>query len=300
MSTNCRSLVEVQKTIPVLARQQAAQQSYRAHSATTLAGRDQLILQELPMVRYIAKRIHDRLPPSVLLDDLIHTGILGLMEAIQHYDPGKHVDLGAYAKHRIRGAILDSLRDLDWGSRQLRRKGRELDEARDRLQAKLGRTAEEMELAKEAGFGVDELRQLQENLLRLVLSTIHEQEVDSEKGESLEQQPASAEFDPFSVCLRGEVQELLQEAIGELPERERQGLALYYYEELTMKEVGMVLGVGEARVSQLHTAATLRLRGFLEGTMASRREPLTFPPGKERLSKTSLAQETAAFQGISC
>jgi RNA polymerase sigma factor FliA len=291
------TLLQPWDKVPGRSAQKAAQQAYRAQPAPTPAERDELILQELPRVRYIAKRIHDRLPPSVSLDDLIHIGILGLMEAIQHYDPGKHVDLGAYAKHRIRGAILDSLRDLDWGPRMLRKKGRDLDHVRDCLQSKLGRAAEETELAKEAGVTVKELRHLEESLLRLGLSALHEQEIDDEKGESLEQRPATAELDPFSICLRGEVKELLQEAIGELPERERQVLAPYYYEELTMKEVGMVLGVGEARVSQLHSAALGRLRGSLKGAMKSRCEKDPAPGATLPLPRAHGVQRNAGRAG---
>ena len=223
-----------------------------------------MILQELPRVRYIAKRIHDRLPRSVSLDDLIHNGVLGLIEAVNNFDPGKHIDLGVYAKHRIRGAILDSLREMDWGPRLLRKKGRDLEKAREQIQARLGRRAEENELAEAAGLSIDELRLLEEKLLRLDLSAVHEQEVDDENGKSLDNLPSNSIPDPFALCLRGEVKEMLQAAIGELPDRERQVLALYYYEELTMKEVGVVLGVGEARVSQLHASAVNRLRSTLE------------------------------------
>jgi RNA polymerase sigma factor for flagellar operon FliA len=254
---------------PSPAIERAALGAYPAPHPLSLAEREQLILEHLPLVRYIAKRIHDRLPPSVLLEDLIDTGVLGLIEAIQHYDSGKHVVLGAYAKHRIRGAILDSLRALDWGPRLLRKKGRDLEAAREQVQARTGRPAEEEDLAREAGIRVDELRRLKESLLRLDHSALHEQEMDEENGNSIEQQPSKRDLDPFLLCLRGEVKELLSEAIGALPERERQVLARYYYEELTMKEVGQALGVGGARVSQLHSAALGRLRMQLQSVMVS-------------------------------
>ena len=250
----------------------AAKRAYQAQPAFSPAERERVILQELPRVRYIAKRIHARLPRSVALEDLIHTGVLGLIEAVNHYDPGKHIDLGAYAKHRIRGAILDSLRDLDWGPRLLRKKGRDLDQTRERLQARLGRACEETELATEAGISLEDLRDLQEKLLRLDLAALHEQQMDEKSGNSIEKQPASGNLDPFAICAQGELQGLLRQAIGELPGRERQVLALYYYEELTMKEVGVVLGVGEARVSQLHSAALGRLRSLLRDAMKNGRE----------------------------
>ena len=224
--------------------------------------REQLILKHLPLVRYIAKRIHGRLPHSVLLEDLIETGVLGLIEAIQHYDPNQHVDLGAYAKHRIRGAILDSLRALDWGSRQLRKKARDLDEARGIVQTRTGRSAEEEDLAREAGIRVEELRRLQEKLLRLDHSALHEQKMDEENGISIEQQPAKRDLDPYRLCLRSEVKELLGEAVSALPKRERQILEQYYYEGSTMKEISLALGVSEARISQLHATALERLRKY--------------------------------------
>jgi RNA polymerase sigma factor for flagellar operon FliA len=243
--------------------QAAKKSAHPAHWAPvplSPAEREQLILQHLPLVRYIAKRVHERLPACVLLEDLIDTGVLGLIGAIQHYDPGKHVDLGAYAKHRVRGAILDSLRDLDWGPRLLRKKSRDLDGARGRVQARTGGPAEDEDLAREAGISVAELRRLEESLLRLNHSVLHEQEMDEENGDSIEQQPSKQDLDPLRLCLRGELKELLGEAIDSLPERERQILAGYYYQELTMKEISLGMGVSEARVSQLHSAALDRLR----------------------------------------
>jgi len=121
-------------------------------------------------------------------------------------------------------------------------------------------------------MALDDLRDLEAKLLQLDLSALHEQQMDDEKGESLDQQPSGKELDPFALCFRGEVQGLLQRAVGELPVRDRQVLALYYYEELTMKEVGLVLGVGEARVSQLHSAALTKLRALLQDAMRSGRE----------------------------
>lgn len=240
-----------------------AKSAYETQTHMEPADRDRLILEHLPLVNYIAKRVHSRLPSVVLLDDLIHSGILGLIDAINKFDASKLVDLRVYATHRIRGAILDSLRGLDWSPRLLRRKGRALDESRERLTLKLHREPTEAELASEAGYGVEELRQLEEKLLRADLATLQEQSVDEENGDGVDDHPADEQLSPYNICYENEVRDLLRDSICQLSDRERQMLALYYYEDLTMKEVGAVLGVGEARVSQLHSAALRKLRNTM-------------------------------------
>jgi RNA polymerase sigma factor for flagellar operon FliA len=214
-------------------------------------------------VRYIAKRIHSRVPPNVLLDDLINSGILGLIDAVNKFDPGKFVDFKIYAQHRIRGAILDSLRGLDWSPRLLRRKGRILDELRERLTSTLHREPTEEELATEAGCDVDELRRLEENLLRADLAILQEQSIDEENGDGSADQPTDEDLSPYALYYKEEIRELLRDSVQQLSDRERQLLALYYYEELTMKEIGIILGVGEARVSQMHSAAVRKVRAYM-------------------------------------
>jgi RNA polymerase sigma factor for flagellar operon FliA len=245
--------------------------AYATFGNLNQAERERLLIDQLPQVKYIASRIHDRLPPHVLLEDLIHAGIIGLIEAIQRFDPARHVDLKAYAKYRIHGAILDSLRDLDWSPRPLRRKARRIEEAHQRLRARLGCSPSESQLAEELGMSLDKFQHLLGELRGLNLRSLQSEtmEEDSDRGVSTLGSFTAAE-DPFLLCLRSEMTGLLAEAIGELPERERQLLALYYYEELTMKEVGAVLGIGEARVSQLHSAAVIRLRARMEELLRAR------------------------------
>lgn len=235
--------------------------AYETCASPNSAERERLLLEQLPQVKYIAKRIHDRLPPHVLLEDLIHTGILGLIEAVQRFDPARHVELKAYAKHRIQGAILDSLRSLDWSPRPLRKKARCAEKAHQKLKAQLGYPPSESQMAVELGMTLDQFQHLLGELRGLDLRSLQSEltEENFERGISKAGQPSPA-ADPFTLCLRSEMKGLLARAIGELPERERQLLSLYYYEELTMKEVGSVLGLGEARVSQLHSAAIIRLR----------------------------------------
>jgi RNA polymerase sigma factor for flagellar operon FliA len=225
------------------------------------AERERLLIEQLPQVKHIAKRIHDRLPPHVLLEDLIHAGILGLIEAVQRFDPARHVDLKSYAQYRIHGAILDSLRDLDWSPRPLRRKARRIEEALQKLKVRLGYSPSESQLAEELGMSLDKFQHLLGDLRGLDLRSLQSEtkEEGSDRGVSALGLSTAAE-DPFLICLRSEMTGLLTEAMGELPERERQLLALYYNEELTMRKVGAVLGIGEARVSQLHSAAITCLR----------------------------------------
>jgi RNA polymerase sigma factor for flagellar operon FliA len=239
----------------------AASRAYEASASLTSEERDRLLMEQLPQVQFIARRIHDRLPHHVALEDLVQAGIVGLIEAIHKYDPSKHVQLKTYAKFRIRGAILDSLRALDWSPRALRRKARELEGVNARLRARLERSATETEVAAELGMTLEALQTLLGDLRGLDLGSL--QAVTSVDGYEVEVQvaaPASSGDDPFNLCLKAEMNQHLAHAIRELPEKEALVLSFYHYEELTMKEVGAVLGVGEARVSQIHTSALIHLR----------------------------------------
>ena len=225
------------------------------------ARREQLLLEHLPQVQYIARRIHDRLPPQVLLEDLVHAGILGLMDAVRKFDPSKNVQLKHYAEFRIRGAILDSLRSIDWSPRTLRRQARRLEQGILDCKAKLGRDPTEPEIAEELQVSLTSLQHLLGELRGLDIGSL-QAEVNAPFGEeAIQPRPGADQEDPYHQALRSEMAAILEKAIGELPCREREVLALYHYEELTMKEVGAVLGIGESRVSQIHSAALLRLRG---------------------------------------
>lgn len=249
----------------------AATSAYASASGLDAEARERLLMEQLPQVRYIAKRIHERLPQHVPLEDLVNAGVLGLIEAVHRFDPAKNVELKSYAKYRIQGAILDSLRELDWSPRPLRRKARQIEEAHQRLRGRLGRAATDNELSEEMGISLLELQQLQADLKGLDLGSLQEEVTDEgSERELIHYIPNAPDEDPFFLCLKSEMKSLLVTAVGELPERERQLLALYYFEELTMKEVGEVLGVGEARVSQMHSAAVLRLRARLQELLASR------------------------------
>lgn len=233
--------------------------------------RERLLTEQLPQVRYIARRIHERLPRHVPFEDLVHAGVVGLIDALHKFDRNKHVQFGSYAKFRIRGAILDSLRELDWSPRDLRRQSRRVEEAHDKLRLLLKRNPTEPELAKELGLGLAEFQKLLAEISSLEIGSLRFVSPEDGKEEDLcEYIPSGREDGPLAQFLRAEMRELLSRAIDELPEKEQQVLALYYFEELTMKEVGAVLGVGESRVSQIHSMAVLRLRARMAELTAGR------------------------------
>jgi RNA polymerase sigma factor for flagellar operon FliA len=235
----------------------------------TGAERERVLMEQLPQVRYIARRIHERLPRHVPLEDLVHAGVVGLIDALSKFDETKHVQFSSYAKFRIRGAILDSLRELDWSPRELRRKGRLVEQTYNQLSVKLGRAPSEVEIAEELGLELKELQSLLAELDGLELGSLRVESPQDGKEEDLTDRLTSApEETPFFSCLQGEMRTLLMQAIGELAEKERRVLSLYYYEELTMKEVGEVLGIGESRVSQIHSLAMVRLRARMNTLLA--------------------------------
>ena len=225
--------------------------------------RKTLLEQHLPEVRYIARRIHGRLPLHVPLEDLVHDGVLGLIDAVDKFDPLKQVQLKSYAKFRIRGAILDSLRASDWSPRSLRRQARRLQEVHREMSAALGRVPTETEIAGRLGMELTAFQQLLSDLRGLDLANLGAPSLERAREDLPFARPNDPEADPYSMCLRQEMKSHLAHVLDDLDERERRVLELYYRDELTMKEVGAMLGIGESRVSQIHSAAMLRLRSRL-------------------------------------
>ena len=225
---------------------------------------ENVLLEHLPVVRYLARRIHERLPQHVDMEDLVSAGVVGLMDAFAKFDPDKKVQFRSYAQFRIRGAIIDSLRTLDWSPRELRRKGRAVEEAIRVLTSRLGRAPGEAEIASELGLSLDEYQQLLGDLKGLEIGTLHVEHNEDSGEEELAYIPGRPEEDPLFCCLRGELEEKLAEAIHRLPDRERLVMTLYYYEEMTMREIGLALGVVESRVSQVHASAVAHLRAALK------------------------------------
>jgi len=240
-----------------------------AGGAAVLTGeQERVLLEHLPIVRFLARRIHERLPQHVDIEDLVSAGVVGLMDAFAKFDPEKKVQFRSYAQFRIRGAILDSLRTLDWSPRELRRKGRAVEEAIRILTARLGRAPGEAEIAAEMGIGLDDYQQLLGDLKGLEIGTLHLERSENSGEEELAYVPSRPDEDPLFRCLRGELEERLGDAIANLPDRERLVMTLYYYEEMTMREIGLALGVVESRVSQVHASAVVHLRAALRDLAA--------------------------------
>jgi RNA polymerase sigma factor for flagellar operon FliA len=229
---------------------------------------ERVLLEHLPIVRFLARRIHERLPQHVDIEDLVSAGVVGLMDAFAKFDPTKKVQFRSYAQFRIRGAILDSLRTLDWSPRELRRKGRAVEEAIRTLTARAGYAPGEGEVAAEMGLPLEEYQQLLGDLKGLEIGTLHTERNEDSGEEELAYIPGKPEEDPLFRCLRGELEERLAEAIANLPDRERLVMTLYYYEEMTMREIGLALGVVESRVSQVHASAVVHLRSALKDLAA--------------------------------
>jgi RNA polymerase sigma factor for flagellar operon FliA len=225
--------------------------------------RDELILEHLPQIKYIAQRISTKLPSHVELNDLVSAGILGLLDAIEKFDPNRGVKFKTYAELRIKGAILDSLRNLDWAPRSLRKKSKDLERVYRELEQRLGRPATEKEVCEAMEISLDEFYELVDQIKGLNLGSFQEMSGKDEEKNSeplVKYVPDAPQLDPFFVFHKSEIQGIMSTAIDTLPKKERLVVSLYYYDELTMKEIGKVLGVNESRVSQLHTKAMLRLR----------------------------------------
>jgi len=238
-----------------------------ASSRTGGAALDPRLVELLPQVRYIARRIHSRLPAHVPFDDLLQAGVLGLLDALRKFDPKRKVQIESYMKFRIRGAILDELRSLDWSPRALRRKARRLEDAEQQLRSRLGREPSAGELAKALRMSLAQFHRLTGEIRGLDLGSLQEVAATTDEGveHDLTSRLSSPEAtSPLVMCTGQEQRVRLEEGIRRLPEKERLALTLYYYEELTMKEVGEVLEVGESRVSQIHSSALDRLRRYLE------------------------------------
>jgi RNA polymerase sigma factor for flagellar operon FliA len=221
--------------------------------------RERLVEEHLSLVKYIAMRVAGRLPGHLGVDDLYSAGLLGFLGAIDDYDPDRGVDFGAYATPRIRGAIFDELRRLDVVPRRVRRRIRDAERAIDTLGRRLSRAPTDEEVAAELGIEVEAYRRiLTEGVTLLALDAPPARQEEGASPMDVLEDASSP--NPFATAADRERGAILGRMIDRLPPKERQVLALYYYEELTMQEVGKVLGVTESRVSQLHSSAILRLR----------------------------------------
>ena len=230
---------------------------------------EQMVVQYASLIKYIAGRLALRLPPHISLDDLISSGIIGLIDAIHKFDPKKNISFKTYAEFRIKGAILDELRSLDWIPRSIRKKTHLIEKAYAELEKALGRPAEPEEVSEALGIELEEFYQLLDETKSISLVDLQGVWKSIRNGLDLLENDLSEVLqdkngqDPFLVLHFAEVQDVLVRAIDSLPDKEKLLISLYYYEELTMKEIGEIMGYTESRISQLHTQAMLRLRAKL-------------------------------------
>jgi RNA polymerase sigma factor for flagellar operon FliA len=240
------------------------------HDAPTRQARDRLIIHYSPLVKYVAGRVAVGLPQNVEQSDLVSYGIFGLIDAIEKFDPGRGFKFETYAISRIKGAILDELRSIDWVPRSVRAKGRAVERAFSKLEARLRRSPTEAELAQELDMTDAQLQTVLGQLSLTGVAALDEMLGDRGDATTLGDTIPDAQDGPGALLERSELRSQLAEAIERMPEREKIVLTLYYFETLTLSQIGEVLGVTESRVSQIHTKAVLQLRSRLQ---AAQREP---------------------------
>jgi RNA polymerase sigma factor FliA len=235
--------------------------SYPMTQQTSAEERERLILDHLPQVRLIARRIHERLPENVALDDLISAGVVGLISAIDHFDPGHNVKLKTYAEYKIRGAILDSLRGMDWAPRQKRKMARQVESAIQAASQRLHREPTEEEIAKELALDLEEYHRWLADLRGLAMGAL--ESGGEESRDLIEYVADNEEHTPSRLLERSELEKLLAEAISQMPQMDRTVISLYYQEELTLREIAQVFNLHQSRISQLKSQAILRLRAYV-------------------------------------
>lgn len=253
-----------------------------------------IVLEYLPMVRGIAKRIHQRLPRNVEIDDLVSAGFLGLMEAYVRFSPSKNIGFASYANFRVRGAILDSLRTADWAPRHLRRQGREVRAAIRTLSAKLLREPTEEEVAAELKVGLRTYQKLRADLDSLTIGPLDRKRDPDSFDEDAIDVPCPPKDDPYFRCARGEMAARLTEAILDLPARERQVMTLLYVEDKSLLETGLTIGVEKAVVAQIRALAVLHLRAKLAGYS----DRISHGPVEVRRNRTHALEDAVFCQQV--
>ncbi|HNR87210.1 MAG TPA: RNA polymerase sigma factor WhiG [Spirochaetota bacterium] len=228
--------------------------------------RNYFVEKYAPLVKYVAGKISIGMPHNIEFDDLVSYGVFGLIDAINKFDFNRNIKFKTYAMTRIRGAIFDELRSIDWIPRSIRQKAKQLEQVIAELENKLGRTVEDEEIARELGVSSEEFQTLLNKLSGTALMSLNDIWYlgdDSDELSILETLEAPENMNPDILIEKEEIRDYIIEAIKKLPDKEKKVIVLYYYEDLTLKEIGEVLEVTESRVSQLHTKAIMRLRGRL-------------------------------------
>ncbi|HUI79924.1 MAG TPA: FliA/WhiG family RNA polymerase sigma factor [Bryobacteraceae bacterium] len=235
-----------------------------AYDEATTLRREALVMQHLPQVRLIARRIHERLPSYISLDDLISTGVIGLLAAIDNFDESLNVQLKTYAERRIRGAIMDSLRELDWAPRETRKKSKVIEAAIHKSKQRYGREPSEEEIAAELGIDPEEYQRWLSEIQAIDLQALEYVNHDGGKSDLLRVVPDPEENWPSHVVERSELERILALAIERMPKLERTVLNLYYFEELSLAEISKIVKLHLSRVAQLRVQGVLRLRSHLQ------------------------------------
>lgn len=228
--------------------------------------RDYFVKKYAPLVKYVAGKVAVGMPSNVEFDDLVGYGVFGLFDAIEKFDPDKHVKFKTYAVTRIRGAIFDELRSIDWVPRSVRQKARQVEESVRKLESSLGRPATDKEIAKDMGMSPKDFEKMMMKISGTSILSLNEVWYSGDENDKISisdsiESPQS--LNPDTIVEKDEIKRVIVEAINELPDKEKKVLVLYYYEDLTLKEIGQVLEVTESRISQLHTKAIMRLRAKL-------------------------------------
>jgi len=268
-----------------------AQTKPQKNSRPVLRARDreapseELVNRYLPLVRFVAEKVHRRLPPGVDLEPLIQSGVVGLLEALKRYDPKRGVDFEVYARYRIQGEVMQCLRSLDWVSRSVRAWGRKIEAAKARLAGQLVREPSAEELARELEIPLDTYYRVDQQLNDATLLSLEDLSMSSEAEweRSQEKQSQNGFIDPLSFVESKDMVEKLGLAVEELPERERMVVTLYYHEELTLREIGEILDLSEGRICQIFGQAVARLRDALEVKPRER----AIKRGEKRLTQDS-------------
>jgi len=236
---------------------------------TGVTSRDDIIKEYAPLIKFVALKMASRLPPNIEVDDLISCGVIGLMDAMEKFDPKRDNKFKTYAEFRIRGAILDELRAQDWVPRSVREKSKQLEKAYTELESKLGRMASDEEMSAHLKISLEEFHDLLNRVKSVSLLNIDEQETFNKNDKKLLNTAVTSDQtdNPFFLVYGGDAKEKLKEAILSLPEKHRLVLSLYYYEDLNLKEIGKILNVTESRISQIHTQAIVKLKSKIKKTL---------------------------------
>jgi RNA polymerase sigma factor for flagellar operon FliA len=254
---------------------------WETHSA---AARERVIVQYLPLVKYVVGRLAVGLPHVLSSEDIISYGVVGLIDAVERYEAGRNVKFSTYAIARIRGAIIDELRTLDWLPRQVRKQAREIEQTMSRLDQEFGRPATEREVARSMGMTLDKLQQalFDSSSTTISLNRMTDASNNERAGQIIPELADENAVDGLDYSERVELSKALGQAIGRLTQREQQMLSLYYIDELNLREIGAVLNVSESRVCQMHTKAILQLRGFMRQLLSGEEDAEPESPSAAR------------------